>query len=72
MVSSKAALILSMEAVFASLFSVLLGYEHFMATLAVGGGIIIASIVILEAGRKQSLSPSSLPDKQIETAAPRP
>jgi drug/metabolite transporter (DMT)-like permease len=56
MVSSQAALILSMEAVFASLFSVLLGYEKFLPTLAVGGGIIIASIVILETGKKPAVS----------------
>ncbi len=68
MVSSKAALILSMEAVFASLFSVFLGYEHFMATLAVGGGIIIASIVLLEAGRKPALQPSVLPERTADTA----
>jgi drug/metabolite transporter (DMT)-like permease len=61
MVSSKAALILSMEAVFASLFSVILGYEHFMPTLAVGGGIIIASIVLLETGRKPVQAPSAPP-----------
>jgi len=66
MVSSKAALILSMEAVFASIFSVLLGYERFMATLAIGGGIIIASIVILETGRRQSPEVSPFPFKTTE------
>ena len=46
--SSKAVLILSMEAVFASLFSVLLGFENFQFTLALGGGIIMFSIILLE------------------------
>lgn len=71
MVSSKAALILSMEAVFASLFSVFLGYEHFMSTLAVGGGIIIASIVLLEAGRKPFFKPSVLSESSADPARGR-
>ena len=52
MPSSKAALILSMEAVFASIFSVLLGYENLELTLVVGGGIIMASIILLEVNNK--------------------
>jgi drug/metabolite transporter (DMT)-like permease len=52
MSSSKAALILSMEAVFASIFSVLLGYENLELTLIAGGGIIMASIILLEINNK--------------------
>lgn len=52
MSSSKAALILSMEAVFASVFSVLLGYENLEFTLIVGGSIIMASIILLEVNNK--------------------
>lgn len=52
MSSSKAALILSMEAVFASVFSVLLGYENLELTLVMGGGIIMASIILLEVNNK--------------------
>ncbi|MEI6102124.1 MAG: DMT family transporter, partial [Eubacteriales bacterium] len=46
--SSSTVLILSMQAVFASLFSVLLGFENFQYTLALGGGIIMLSIILLE------------------------
>lgn len=52
MPSSKAALILSLEAVFASIFSVLLGYENLEFTLIVGGSIIMASIILLEVNNK--------------------
>ncbi len=48
--SSGTVLILSMQAVFASLFSVLLGFENFQYTLALGGGIIMASILLLQLG----------------------
>jgi Permeases of the drug/metabolite transporter (DMT) superfamily len=58
--SSKAVLILSMEAVFASLFSVLLGFENFQFTLALGGGIIMFSIILLELNSRRSAA------KQIE------
>lgn len=46
--SSGTVLILSLQAVFASLFSVLLGFENFQYTLALGGGIILFSIILLE------------------------
>ncbi len=52
--SSQAVLILSLEAVFASLFSVLLGYENLQFTLMLGGGIIMFSIILLEINAKRS------------------
>ncbi len=46
--STKAAVFLSMEAVFGSLFSVLLGYEGLTANLIIGGVVVIGSILLLE------------------------
>lgn len=57
MPSPKTALLLSLEAVFASLFSVLLGYEALQATLLIGGGIIMASIIILEVSPQKKALP---------------
>lgn len=46
--SSKAALILSTEALFGSLFSVLLGYDKLTVQMALGGGIILLSLLLTE------------------------
>jgi drug/metabolite transporter (DMT)-like permease len=47
--STTAALIMTMESVFGSFFSILLGIEAFTYTLLVGGSLIILSVVIMEA-----------------------
>lgn len=62
MSSSKAVLIMSLEAVFASLFSVLMGFEAFRYTLALGGGIIMTSILLLELGARRSERRQLLPE----------
>lgn len=46
--ATKAAIFLSLEGVFGSLFSVLLGLEALKWTLLVGGGIIFISVVLTE------------------------
>lgn len=46
--ASKTAIILSMEAVFGSLFSVLLGYDQLTVNLVIGGLIVVGSIIMLE------------------------
>lgn len=46
--SSKVAIILSTEAVFASLFSILLGYEVLTINLIIGGILVISSVMIME------------------------
>lgn len=48
--ATKAAIFLSLEGVFGSLFSVLLGLEPLKWTLLVGGGIISLSVVLTEVG----------------------
>lgn len=48
--SAKAAIILSTEALFGSLFSVLLGYDQLTVQMALGGGIILLSLVMTEVG----------------------
>lgn len=48
--ATKAAIFLSLEGVFGSLFSVLLGLEPLKWTLLVGGGIIFLSVVLTEVG----------------------
>lgn len=58
-----------MEAVFASLFSVFLGYESFMLPLALGGGIIISSIILLEVNKKSSAKAGLLPGEFINSAS---
>ncbi|MEA4852656.1 MAG: DMT family transporter [Christensenella sp.] len=45
---SRSALILSLEGMFASIFSVLLGYEALSWSLLAGGAIIMFSIIILQ------------------------
>ncbi len=44
----KAGILLSTEGLFGSLFSVLLGFDVFGARLLLGGGIILASVVLME------------------------
>lgn len=51
---SKVALILSLESVSASVFSILLGLEPLQPTLMIGGGIIMLSIVLLQWKGKRS------------------
>ncbi|MEA5002402.1 MAG: DMT family transporter, partial [Christensenella sp.] len=46
--ASRSALILSLEGMFASIFSVILGYETLSLSLVLGGAIIMASIILLE------------------------
>ena len=46
---AKAAIIISTEAVFGSIFSIILGFEVFSITLLVGGGLIIFSVILTEA-----------------------
>ena len=46
--STKAAIILSTESLFGSIFSVLLGYDPLSAQMVVGGVIILASIILPE------------------------
>lgn len=46
--SSKAALYLSTEALFGASFSVLLGLEPFTASLLIGGGVIMTTIILAE------------------------
>ncbi|MEG0853800.1 MAG: DMT family transporter [Angelakisella sp.] len=57
--SSKAAIILSTEALFGSLFSVLLGYDKLTVQMVLGGGIIILSLLLTE------LSPRRKPDMSL-------
>lgn len=53
---ARSALILSLEGLFASICSVLLGYETLSWSLIVGGAVIMASILILEINiRKRKL-----------------
>ena len=46
--ASKAALILCMESVFGTLFSILFGYEHLKLTMIIGGLMILFSILFAE------------------------
>ncbi len=46
--SSKAAIIMATEALFGSLFSVILGYDALTVYMAVGGGIIMVALVLSE------------------------
>ena len=63
MSSSKTVLILSLESVFASIFSVLLGYDALTVSLVAGGLIIMGSILLLELnGRKRTPKPMGLDD----------
>ncbi len=45
---TKAALIYTLESVFACLMSIVLGYESFTAALALGGGLIVIAILLAE------------------------
>lgn len=45
---AQTAVILSMEGLFGSLFSLLLGFESFSLSLALGGGIILFSVILTE------------------------
>ena len=49
--ASKAALILCMESVFGTLFSLLFGYDSLKWTMVVGGIMILGSIVLAELGK---------------------
>jgi drug/metabolite transporter (DMT)-like permease len=46
--ASTACLILMLEGVFGSVFSVLFGYEPFTANLLLGGGLIVCSLILSE------------------------
>ena len=46
--ASTACLILMLEGVFGSVFSVLLGYEPFTVNLLLGGGLIVCSLILSE------------------------
>ena len=46
--ASTACLILMLEGVFGSVFSVLFGYEPFTVNLLVGGGLIVCSLILSE------------------------
>lgn len=46
--SSKAAVILAGESLFGTLFSLIIGYERLTLPMAVGGAVIIASLVLTE------------------------
>ncbi|MCK5128432.1 MAG: DMT family transporter [Clostridiales bacterium] len=46
--ASKVAIILSAEAIFASIFSVILGYELVTSSLIIGGVLVMSAIVIME------------------------
>jgi drug/metabolite transporter (DMT)-like permease len=46
--ATSAALIMTLEAVFGSVFSILFGYEKLTWSLAAGGGLILLSIIISE------------------------
>ena len=46
--ASTACLILMLEGVFGSIFSVLFGYEPFTINLLLGGGLIVCSLVLSE------------------------
>jgi drug/metabolite transporter (DMT)-like permease len=48
--STSAALIMTMEGVLGSVFSIVLGLETFTRTLVLGGLLIILSIIIMESG----------------------
>ncbi len=50
---ARSALILSLEGMFASIFSVILGYEALSWSLVVGGAVIMVSIFILEINFRQ-------------------
>jgi len=54
---STASLVLMFESVFGSLFSILFGFEAFTVNLLIGGGLIVASLIISEVDFK-------LPKKQ--------
>ena len=45
---STASLVLMFESVFGSIFSIMFGFEQFTLNLVVGGGLIVASLVISE------------------------
>ncbi len=45
---ARCALIMTLEGVFATVFSVLLGWEPMQATMIIGGGIIMLSVILLE------------------------
>lgn len=50
---SKAAIILSLESAFGSIFSIILGYETLSWNLLIGGLVIISSLLISEIGTKK-------------------
>lgn len=62
--SAKAAIILSTESLFGTLFSVLLGYDKLSVNMIVGGIVIVASILMTElklpTGKKKELEPEFL------------
>ncbi|WP_458861931.1 DMT family transporter [Acidaminobacterium chupaoyuni] len=62
---SRAAIIFSLESVFACMASVLMGYEHLTVNLVIGGLIIVASIVYVELPERKK-------EKQTETVPAEP
>ncbi len=57
--STKASLILSLESVFGTLFSILLGYEVLKINMVLGGLMILASIVFVEVQFKKGTKHAS-------------
>ena len=56
---SRAAIILSCEGLFGSLFSVLLGYDKFTSNLLFGGLIILISIILIQVDLSELLKPKN-------------
>ena len=50
--ATSASLIMMLESVFGSMFSIMFGYENFTIRLLLGGGIILISLVVMEVDLK--------------------
>ena len=55
MAPTRAAVIMTMEPVFAGFFAVLLGGERLTAKIILGGGFVIAAMYLVELGPKATL-----------------
>ena len=55
---AQAGIIMSMEAVFGTVFSLLLGLEIMRPGMAMGGGLIILSLVLMERGAGKRAIPT--------------
>jgi len=60
--ASQAGVVLSMEGVFGTLFSLALGFEALRINMALGGALITVSVILTEAGVKRAPTPRILPD----------